>query len=161
MIQSNQDVIKLIEQQYVPSEVERKRSLFMYALFGIIVVMMKKKVNLYEFFHLKQATGRRMIFMVCLVGSIVFVFVPFLWVVPVLIFFLMIVARILFVVQARNGKYATEGNYLILPIFSAIGGWFFDLFEFGMEVDHFQTVAEESTVVDPSNITPVDMPTQL
>lgn len=134
MIQSTQEVVALIEQHYVPSEVERKRTILMYAFFGILITIVKKKVNSYEFFHLKQSSWWRVIFMVSLVGSMVFVFVQFLRVVPTIVFLIMMVVRGMFVYQAWNGKYALSWGMLLFPLFGAIGGWIFDIFELQLEV---------------------------
>ena len=43
------------QEQYIPSSVEKKRALMMYFLFGIMIVIANKKVNDFEFFHVKQA----------------------------------------------------------------------------------------------------------
>jgi len=43
------------QEQYIPSSVEKKKALMMYFLFGIIIVIANKKVNDFEFFHVKQA----------------------------------------------------------------------------------------------------------
>jgi len=40
---------------YVPSGVEKKRAVMMYLLVGIIITISNKKVNVFEYFHLKQA----------------------------------------------------------------------------------------------------------
>ncbi|HCY20702.1 TPA: hypothetical protein DIC40_02400 [Patescibacteria group bacterium] len=47
--------IQSSQEQYVPSSVEKKKALMMYFLFGIIIVISNKKVNDFEFFHVKQA----------------------------------------------------------------------------------------------------------
>jgi hypothetical protein len=47
--------IQTLQDQYMPSSVEKKKALMMYFLFGIIIVISNKKVNDFEFFHVKQA----------------------------------------------------------------------------------------------------------
>lgn len=43
------------QEQYVPSSVEKKKALMMYFLFGIMIVLSKRKVSDFEYFHAKQA----------------------------------------------------------------------------------------------------------
>jgi len=55
MDQQNQLQSFVSTQEYIPSSVEKKKALMMYFLFGIIIVISNKKVNDFEFFHVKQA----------------------------------------------------------------------------------------------------------
>jgi len=40
---------------YAPSSIEKKRAVMMYMLFGVMIAISSKKVNSFEYFHLKQA----------------------------------------------------------------------------------------------------------
>ena len=40
---------------YLPSGAEKKRAVIMYLLFGVIIAISNKKVNVFEYFHLKQS----------------------------------------------------------------------------------------------------------
>ena len=105
MIEEAKELDGLINDQYVPSSVERKKALLMYFFVGIVAALSKEKVSVYEFFHLKQALGRWTVFFVCMVLGIVFVFIPYLWVVPVILFLSFMIIRALFVKQAREGQF--------------------------------------------------------
>ena len=48
------DVVKDVS-TYIPSSIEKKRAVMMYMLFGVIIAISNKKVNSFEYFHLKQA----------------------------------------------------------------------------------------------------------
>jgi uncharacterized membrane protein len=61
---------------YMPSSSEKKRAVLMYLFIGIVVYLSKKDVNKFEYYHLKQATGRRILFLLALVVSIVLLFIP-------------------------------------------------------------------------------------
>jgi len=51
----NLDVAEMLQENYVPSESERKRVLLYYFLLGIIITLTKNTISKYEFFHLRQA----------------------------------------------------------------------------------------------------------
>jgi hypothetical protein len=61
---------------YIPSSSEKKRAVLMYLLIGIMVYLSKKDVNKFEYYHLKQATGRRILFLFACVICIVLLFIP-------------------------------------------------------------------------------------
>ncbi|NCQ81677.1 hypothetical protein GW750_02510 [bacterium] len=78
-VESDQQVL------YVPSEVERKKVLVMYLLFGIIISITKESLSSYEYSHLKQATGRWLLSCFFFIVSMVLVFIPFLNILPFLV----------------------------------------------------------------------------
>ena len=55
MVEAARELDGLIDDQYVPSSVERKKAVLMYFFVGIVAALSKERVSLYEFFHLKQA----------------------------------------------------------------------------------------------------------
>jgi hypothetical protein len=49
------DVTEMLQENYVPSESERKKVVFYYFFMGIIIALSKEKITKYELFHLRQA----------------------------------------------------------------------------------------------------------
>lgn len=133
MIEEAKELDGLINDQYVPSSVERKKALLMYFFVGIVAALSKEKVSVYEFFHLKQALGRWTVFFVCMVLGIVFVFIPYLWVVPVILFLSFMIIRALFVKQAWEGQFTIQEDKVLMPFFMGIGWWIVAIFELDVE----------------------------
>jgi hypothetical protein len=86
MVQQDLDLNNLIKDEYVPSSVERKKSVLMYFFVGIVAALAKEKVTIYEYFHLRQSLGRWSLFFIFMVIGIVLMFVPYLWIIPLMIF---------------------------------------------------------------------------
>jgi hypothetical protein len=124
---------KLIQEEYVPSEVERKKAVMMYFFVGILPALAGKKMSLYEIFHLKQALGWWFVFFVFLVLSSFLWFVPFVKILPFLIFVGLVVVWVLFVKQAWEGKYFIKEDKIFAPIFYSIGSWIVNIFDIQVE----------------------------
>lgn len=90
MAAEQHEIDQLISQNYVPSALERKKSILMYMLWGIIISLTQGKMTRYEFFHCKQAMGRWVLFFLLLIPSIVLMFLPYLKVLPVLLYAFML-----------------------------------------------------------------------
>lgn len=116
------------QEQYIPSSVEKKKALMMYFLFGIIIVISNKKVNDFEFFHVKQAMWRWMVFILSILISAIILFIPVIKVVGIL--WLLIVMGIFIVLakQAWDGKYYQDVTKYSLGIFPSLWTWLFWLF---------------------------------
>ena len=104
----------------------------MYILFGIIVVLIKREATP-EFFHLKQATGRWMLFVLFLIVSIVLLFVPLLQLLPLAIMTVVLIIWAIFVSQARKGKFYIVAKEAPIPVFTGIGSRFYELFDFSFD----------------------------
>lgn len=96
------EIDQLISQSYVPSALERKKSILMYFLWGIVISITQGKMTRYEFFHCKQAMGRRVLFFLLLVPSIVLVFLPYVKVLPLLLYMGMLAVWVILTKQARD-----------------------------------------------------------
>lgn len=115
------EIDELISQQYVPSALERKKSILMYFLRGIIISLTQGKMTRYEFFHCKQAMGWRVLFFLLLVPSIVLIFLPYLKVLPVLIYAIMLAIWVILTKQAWDGRYTSFSNdKIFLPLFEGV-----------------------------------------
>ena len=130
----------LIDEQYVPSSVERKKAVLMYFFVWIVAALSKKSLTIYEMFHLKQSIGRWMIFFMSMVGWILFVFIPYLWIIPVLFFLFFVVVWIVFTKQAREWNYVIDEDKILMPFFAGIGGWVVSIFD----LDIGDEVSDES-----------------
>jgi hypothetical protein len=76
----------------------------------------------YESFHLKQAMGRWIIFVLCLLLSLVFLFIPLIKYIPIFVFLGMIIILGLCIKQASDGKYGMKKENS-LSIFAGVGEW--------------------------------------
>jgi uncharacterized membrane protein len=101
----------------------------MYLLIGIIVVALNnQKKNAFELFHLKQSLGWRSVFLLLIVVSAIFIFLPIIKYLPLFLVVIMIIFLAVFVKHARDGKYSIKEENK-LSIFHALGGWVMTLFE--------------------------------
>jgi len=120
--------------KYIPSSSEKKRAVMMYLFFGIMVSITKKEMNIFEYYHLKQSSGRWILFLFVLIFDVVLLFVPvlkYLWLIPLI---LLVVCWFISTKQARDGKYYIENKDSYLAIFSWIGNWFIELFEISVDI---------------------------
>lgn len=133
------DIIQHTEQEeestpvYMPSSSEKKRAVLMYLFIGIVVYLSKQDVNKFEYYHLKQATGRRILFLLALVVSVVLLFIPVIKIIAALLLIIFIAAWCLWVKQARDWFYDYWSKTNFLSLFAWVGNWFLDLFEIDMK----------------------------
>lgn len=109
-----------LQEQYIPSSVEKKRALMMYFLFGIIIVISNKKVNDFEFFHVKQAMGRWMIFILSVLISAIILFIPIIRFIAILLLLAIMGIFIVVAKQARDGKYYPDVTKYGLGVFPSL-----------------------------------------
>ena len=116
------------QEVYVPSSTEKKRAVMMYLLIGIIVVSFNnQKKSDFEQFHLKQALGWRASFLLLVVVTSIFMFIPLIKYLPIFLVLIMVVFLGIFVKRARDGKYSiAEENKL--AVFVGLGEWIMTLF---------------------------------
>lgn len=93
------------EVYYVPSAIERKKTLLIYAFVWILLTLSKEELSEYEFVHLKYALGWWLLAFLSWLAWIVFVFIPFIRILPILLFLFLITLRWMLVKDARDGKY--------------------------------------------------------
>lgn len=133
MVELDKQLDGLIDEQYVPSSVERKKAVLMYFFVGIVAALARQKVSIYEFFHLKQALGWRVVFFIAMMVGIIFIFIPRFWIIPVLFFLGFLVIWILFAKQAYEWRYVIDEDKILLPIFAGLWGWMLSIFELNVE----------------------------
>ena len=129
MVEQERWVDWLIDESYVPSSVERKKAVLMYFFVWIVLALSKQKASVYEFFHLRQALWRWMVFFFTMMVSLIFIFIPYMWVLPILVFLWFMVVWILFVKQAYEWRYTVDDDKVILPFYAWLGWWVVSIFE--------------------------------
>ena len=132
------DVTSMLQENYVPSESERKKVVLYYFLVGIIIALTKKDITKYEFFHLRQAMWWWAVFFLVFIISMVFIFIPFIRLFPILFFIFAFIIWIVFVKQAWEWKYVVEINKdekILFPFFVGIWGWMLDVFDIKFEFE--------------------------
>lgn len=145
-----------IQQEYVPSSLEKKRVVLAYALLGIFVYMTKKEVSVYEQYHVQFATWWWMLFVVVVLVSIVpLLLVPFLLgIFVVILCYIPLFAVLLYTIkQARDGKYidkkTKETPVAFIP---GIWGWFFDVFDMSLKVNTSSQTHTNFQYIPQSNL---------
>ncbi len=123
--------------KYVPSSSDKKRAIMMYLVLGIMVWLSKKNMNNFEYYHLKQAAGRWMIFILILVFAIVLLFIPIIKYLAIIPLIVLVVVWAINIKQARDWKYFINKKDSPLALFSWVGAWFIDLFEIGVKTPKF------------------------
>jgi len=141
MVKETRELDGLIDDRYVPSSIERKKALLMYFFVGIVAALSKEEVSVYEMFHLKQSMGRWMSFFVSLIVGIVFIFIPYLWILPVFVFICFLIVWIIFAKQAREWRYVINEDKILMPIFAWLWWWMVSIFE--LDVDEEDEYEEE------------------
>jgi len=132
------DVTSMLQENYVPSESERKKVVLYYFLVGIIIALTKKDITKYEFFHLRQAMWWWAVFFLVFIISMIFIFIPFIRLFPILFFIFAFIIWIIFVKQAWEWKYVVEINKdekILFPFFVGIWGWMLDVFDIKFEFE--------------------------
>ncbi len=121
------------QEVYIPSSTEKKRAVMMYLLIGIIVVAFNnQKKSDFEQFHLKQSLGWWAVFLLLVVVTSIFMFIPIIKYLPILIVLVMVIFLGIFIKRARDGKY-TIAQENKLAIFVALGERIMTLFEVNKE----------------------------
>jgi len=131
MVELDKQLDGLIDDQYVPSAVETKKSVLMYFFVGIVAALSKESVTSYEYFHLKQSLWWWVIFFVSIPFAILFLLTPWirLLLIPFLVFLLYLVVRLLFVKQAYEWRYVIDEDKILLPLFAWVWWWMLSIFE--------------------------------
>lgn len=128
------EIDKLIDSEYIPTEVERKRAVMMYFLIGILLsIISNKKMTLYERFHFKQALWWWMIFFTFLIIFTFFFFIPYIRLIPILFFFILLAVWIYFVYQAWNWYYVNDEKKIVMPFFYWLWWWVYSIFNLDKE----------------------------
>jgi hypothetical protein len=137
MVEQAKELDWLLAEDYVPSSVERKKAIMMYMFVWIIVALSKEKVTVYEYFHLKQWLWWWSLFFMAMVFWVLFLFLPYLWVLPLLVFLFFMVIWIVFCKQAWEWRYTIDNNKILFPFFAWFGEWILSIFEIDISNDQW------------------------
>jgi len=138
---------------YVPSSTEKKRAVVMYVLFGIVMTLNKKELSVFEYYHLKQASGWWVTFVFLFLASAILLLIPvikYLWLIPLVAMLLLLWY---FIKNAFDWKYASGSKKWPLDIFGWIGAWLLSLFEIKQVVVDNDWIVEwwDVDLVDPTS----------
>ncbi len=123
------------QEVYMSSSTEKKRAVMMYLLIGIIVVAFNnQKKSDFESFHLKQSLGWRAVFLLLVIITSIFMFIPLIKYLPIIVVLIMVVFLGIFIKRARDGKYSIAQENK-LSIFVGLWEWILTLFEVKTETD--------------------------
>lgn len=127
---STKELQELIDTGYIPNSMERKKAVLMYFFVWIIIWLSSKKDNKYEKFHLKQSLWWWLMFFITFIVSIALFFIPYVRILPVLIFVFEFWIWVFFVRQAWMWQYLSwENQKIFMPIFQSIWWWIIEMFE--------------------------------
>lgn len=146
---SNQE--KSFGNLYVPSSLEKKRVVLMYLFFGIIIFVTKREMSVFEYFHLRQSLWWSVLFVLFVMLSIVFLFLPILKYLWFLLLLAFVTIWILFVLDSWKWKYQIIWwEKSPLSLFRWIGEWILNLFEINIKIYPTQKddLAEISSLED-------------
>jgi len=132
------DVTDMLHENYVPSESERKKVIIYYFLVWIMFALSSKNITRYEYFHLRQAIWWWAVFFLVFIISMIFIFIPFLRLIPILFFIFAFAIWVIFVKQAWEWTYVVEINWkdkILLPFFVGIGNWMLNVFDIKFEFE--------------------------
>lgn len=102
---------------YAPSSAEKKKGVLMYLFLGIMVSLQTPQMSVFEYFHLRQALGWWLVFVVYLIPCILLLILPWIGVVAWFFMILLLVMGGVFAKQAWEGKYRETVDETMLPIF--------------------------------------------
>lgn len=112
---------------YIPSSVERKRCLLMYFLVGIIMSIWRTDMTEFEIYHLKQSMWFWLVAIIILLCALIFIAVPYLWIIWFILFLFILVLLIIFV---REVMFTNFDKLKISwsKLFYWLWNWIFGLF---------------------------------
>ena len=113
---------------YVASSIERKRSLMMYYLFGIMMSLDKKDLSEFESFHVRQSMWWWMIAIIWILLSVVLTFIPYSWSFVVPIRLILLIFFGIYNFQAINWQYK-KPDQAKWNLFYWLGAWLMLIFE--------------------------------
>ena len=127
------DLDELVDSDYVPHAVERKKAVMMYLLMWLVLSTQKTHESTYLRFHFKQAIGYWFItilyVLIIMVPLMVMLWRWWFMLLPLILLWVWVVAiGWLFLKQAWDGTYDLSTSWW-LTVFYAIGSWLVDMFD--------------------------------
>lgn len=143
MVETTKELAELVQEKYVPTAVERKKAVLMYFFVWVMIWLSKKYVSKYELFHLKQSCWWWAIFFILFVVSIFMFFIPYVRLLPVIIFAIMMIIWLIFIKQAREWFYLWENEKVLMPVFMWLWTWILDIFDLNSDGELEQIVDDD------------------
>lgn len=129
MVETTKEISTLIDEKYVPTSIERKKSVLMYFFVWILVSLASKKLWKYEIYHLKQSCWWWAVFFIVIVITAFLFFIPFVRILPIFIYIMMLAVWIMFIKQAWEWHYLWNNEKVLFPLFIWFWWWILDMFE--------------------------------
>lgn len=126
---------ELIWENYIPSSIERKKAISMYFFVWILIWLTTKNLSIFERFHIKQSIWWWLIFISLFIISAFIYFVPYIWYFPMLIFAILFWIWWYLIHQAWKWEYIMKNKKIFMPVFYWIWGWLIEMFEIEEETE--------------------------
>lgn len=118
---------------YVPSSLEKKTAILGYLFVWLLILLPKKEVSPYVYIHVLRALGRRWLFIVNIMASLVLMWIPLIRILPNLVFIVLwfLWLRSVYTAWNQNSIKKEEGEDSTDPLhfFAGIGGWILGVLE--------------------------------
>lgn len=118
---------------YVPSSLEKKTAILAYLLVWLLILLPKKELSPYVYIHVLRALGRRWVFIVNMIVSLVLMWIPLIRILPNLVFIVLwlLWLRSVYTAWNQNSIKKEEGEDGADPLhfFAGIGGWILGVLE--------------------------------
>ncbi len=124
-----------ISMSYIAWSAEKKKCVMMYLWLGIVLSVSRDTMSVFEYFHLRQSLGRRMVFMIVVLLSIVLMFLPLIWFVWWLAIVAMLAVGWFFGKQAWDGQYYDKVENATLPLFVGMWWWILQMFDIQIKIE--------------------------
>ena len=133
-------------QEYIPSSIEKKRAVVMYMFFWIMVAISMENMSDFEYWHLKQAVWRWILFILVLILGSILLFLPIINLLFFLIIFVFVIVWWLFIYYSWNGKPAFEITKWPIYLFAGVWEWCLDLFDLKLGKKKLSQDSEEDDI---------------
>lgn len=122
------NIAAIAQEQYVPSSLERKRSILMYFLLGIIISFSKGQLTEFEQYHLKQAVWFWLVVILWILLVSILLIIPKIRIIFLPISVILLVYLVVFIQQCLSGKWM-QWDSLKKKMFYWLGSRVLMLFE--------------------------------
>jgi len=114
---------------YIPWSAEKKKWVMMYLWIGLLLSLSKTDMSRFEYFHVRQALGRWLVFMLVVLVSTVLLFLPLIWFLGRLAIVAMLMVAWLYIKQAWDGIAYDMVENAQIPLFVGIWGRLLQVFD--------------------------------
>lgn len=119
---------------YIPWSAEKKKWIMMYLWIGLLLSLSKTDMSRFEYFHLRQALGRWLVFMLVVLVSVVLLFLPIIWFIGRLVIVAMLAVVWLYIKQAWDGIAYDMVENAQIPLFVGVWGRLLQMFDMTIHI---------------------------